>query len=194
MCKYMVGRWEIKKQNSLSTRERGRTGGATWCEEPVLPPETMLSSYLFCSKANIWAYSIVEVCDNVYGSYYHHCICSHTWYTCVESQWWSTIDSVAEARVLEPGQWLIAIDICKYKYVVKGYAMGHSDTLQLPWYSWFCCHCCCCFVLFLFLFSFHGQIARVMARYQEMGRYVELRCIMQSSQRINKSFKTHIIE
>jgi hypothetical protein len=47
--------------------------------------------------------------------------------------WWgSGIASVAEARGLEPDQWLIAVNICKQRYIDKRLYCGtHHDILQL---------------------------------------------------------------
>lgn len=44
----------------------------------------------------------------------------------------SRIDGVAGARGLKPDPWLIAMNICKWRCVDKGYFGTHCHTLQLP--------------------------------------------------------------
>ena len=62
-----------------------------------------------------------------------------------ESQWRSNIDNVAKARDLKPDQWLIAMNICKWRCVDRGIYCGtHCDTLQLPRWDVFYAFCCLC--------------------------------------------------
>ena len=102
-----------------------------------------------------------------------------------ESQWRSSIDSVAEGRDLKSDQWLIAVNICKQSYVDKSvYWLTCCNTAQFP---------CQDFVLipsyfiffwrvFYFICRGGGQIRRD----REMSRTGVLE---ENSQRINMFLK-----
>jgi hypothetical protein len=86
-----------------------------------------------------------------------------------ESQWGSSIDNVAEARGLEPDQWLTAVNILKQSVDKRVYSMGHTVTYYsfLDWD-------------FFFLLGAEGRSERT-------GRWVGLGYMMWNPQRVNKS-------
>jgi hypothetical protein len=92
-----------------------------------------------------------------------------------ESQWASSLDRVAEARGLEPDQWVVAVNMCKQRGVDRAYTVGHTVT-------------CYSFYNEILFFSVWGEIARVEGRYKGRGRWVELGCMVWNSQRTNAKF------
>jgi hypothetical protein len=86
-----------------------------------------------------------------------------------ESQWGPNIDNIAEARGLEPDQWLIAMKICNKGIWIKGMLW---DTVTYPSFhdKMFCVLCFVSF-WFGFIMSFWG-VAMAEGRYEGMGKWV----------------------
>ena len=86
-----------------------------------------------------------------------------------ESSWGSNIYGVTEARDLESDQWLIAMNICKWRCVDKGV---YCET-HLTYYSFHGFYVLFCFIFvvgrLLFLFSFDRKVARVEGWYKGKG-------------------------
>jgi hypothetical protein len=107
-----------------------------------------------------------------------------------ESQWGSSIDGRTEARDLEPNQWLIGMNILKWRCVDRGILFGtHHDTLQFPWQD----VSMLCFVylfvcLFVSVFYYRGRgVAKAEGVYKGTGKWVGLGYLSWNSETINKS-------
>lgn len=83
-----------------------------------------------------------------------------------ESQWWSSIDGVAEIKGLKPDQWFIAVNICKQSSVDRRVHCGQKGILcdTLTYYSF----------LDEVLFYFFGEISKEVGGCERAGRCVEL--------------------
>jgi hypothetical protein len=91
---------------------------------------------------------------------------------------------VAEARGLEPRQWLITMNVCKQRCMNNRVYWGtrwHTTASTMRWGLF-------CFVYFYFtrFYFLVGRGCKGRGGYTGMGRWVGLGYMMGNSQRINK--------